>query len=159
MPRSKLIDYYMGEGTDHAGRLFDAVVHFSDGELEHEHDYIQWLFPVPEPSRFQPQSPLLTEDDIEKFRESAQLRWRVIAAAARMWRFYEESPQWKTPNNHNLLRITRILRFLTLIGAEELAMLFYTRMVQLVANHPDVGTLKTLFYWREALKKDPAWLA
>lgn len=49
---NRLLDFYRGRGVDHKGRTIDdvwALTHFC---LEHTHDYIQWLFPVPEPGRF-----------------------------------------------------------------------------------------------------------
>ncbi|WP_223827956.1 opioid growth factor receptor-related protein [Vreelandella titanicae] len=56
-----LIAFYRGEGHDHKGRrrLEDiwALPYFW---LEHTHDYIQWLFPIPEMGRFKAFASLLT---------------------------------------------------------------------------------------------------
>ena len=49
---SALITFYRGSGTDHAGRRIDEILSWDDAALESVHDYIQWLFPLDEPSRF-----------------------------------------------------------------------------------------------------------
>ena len=50
------------EGRDHRGRLLSHILGFSLDELEFHHDYIQWLFPLPEPSGANPSAPLLSLD-------------------------------------------------------------------------------------------------
>jgi hypothetical protein len=40
-------------------------------KLERRHDFIQWLFALPEPSRAQPQSPILTLAEITAIPESS----------------------------------------------------------------------------------------
>src|SRR5262245_5587601 len=64
---SRLLDFYRGEGTDAEGRRLDDILAWRDGRLEAVHDFIQWLFPLPEPSRFNPDAPLLTPHDIAAF--------------------------------------------------------------------------------------------
>nr|WP_236995739.1 opioid growth factor receptor-related protein [Halomonas populi] len=42
--------------------------------LEHTHDYIQWLFPIPEMGRFNAFPPLLTSEVQADFEREASLR-------------------------------------------------------------------------------------
>ncbi len=80
---SALTDFYNVKGTDGAGRLITGVWEFSLDERETVHDYIQWLFPLTEPSQFNPDAPLLTADDIENIRDTF-----VLYSYRKMLAFY-----------------------------------------------------------------------
>ena len=47
---SAITAFLEGRGVDAAGRTFDEIVGLDPFRLEHRHDYIQWLFPLAEPS-------------------------------------------------------------------------------------------------------------
>lgn len=49
---SPIIAFYLGEATDHMNRTMDDIWALSPFWLEHTHDYLQWLFPIPEASRY-----------------------------------------------------------------------------------------------------------
>jgi hypothetical protein len=66
---SRLLDFYRGQARDEDNRLLADLWAWSDADLEEVHDYIQWMFPLPEPSRFNLDAPLLTDDDIAAFRD------------------------------------------------------------------------------------------
>ena len=67
MPDSRVLEFYRGHGRDHRGRLLADILGFDFYELEFHHDYIQWLFPLPEPSGANASAPLLTDEDIAAF--------------------------------------------------------------------------------------------
>ena len=58
-----LLRFYRLEGADARGRTLAEIWSWDAARLEGVHDYIQWLFPLPEPSAFNPQAPILTEAD------------------------------------------------------------------------------------------------
>src|SRR5579863_7379139 len=60
---SKLTDFYFNDEPDIEGRYFYEILGQKNHWLEACHDYIQWLFPLPEHSNFNPDAPLLTEED------------------------------------------------------------------------------------------------
>jgi len=122
---SLLIQFYSGQTPDVEGRYIEDILAFTDEELEYAHDYIQWLFPLPEASRFYARAPILTEADIAAFKSSPDLLARVRDAVARMTTFYRASEEVRTPGDHNHLRITRIIRFLTLVGLNQEARSFF----------------------------------
>src|ERR1043165_3546689 len=64
---AKLIDFYFGNGTDFAGRRIEDVWAMSFEELEYNHDFIQWLFPLRERSGVQPDVPVLDDATIHAF--------------------------------------------------------------------------------------------
>ena len=132
------------------------------------HDYIQWLFPLAEPSRFNPNAPLLTESDRAELQRRPDLQANVLRALARMLAFYgfsvDEPPSrpvaiapiagvsrhWLSPGDHNYLRITRILTSLRLLGFEEYARAFFAALEAVYDEHPDTIGGTTFGYWRRA---------
>lgn len=151
---SLLLDFYQGSGRDGAGRLLTDVWQFSDEDLERKHDFIQWLFPVPEPSRFVKDCPVLTAEDVVAFRADPDFLDRVLYSADLMRRFYARTRAWRRTNDHNHARITRILRCLTLLGLEAEAQKLFTEFDVQAGHLP----MQVRWYWAEALKPTPAWL-
>ena len=64
---SRLVEFYAGRGTDFAGRRIEDIWRMSLDELEYNHDYIQWLFPLRERSGVQPDVPVLDDATILAF--------------------------------------------------------------------------------------------
>lgn len=137
---STLLDFYRGRGTDHRGRTFDDLIALSDDEFERQHDFIQWLFPLPEPSLFNPDAPLLTEEDRLAFfpggADADVLHANVMRAYQRFMDFLEETHQWLRHSDHNHLRITRAIKFLVMTGHESQAK---TLLGYCVGNHPNLN--------------------
>lgn len=51
--------FLRGEGPDGRGRRLDEVLVFDDAGIESVHDFIQWLFPLPDLSQAVPGSSVL----------------------------------------------------------------------------------------------------
>ena len=102
-----IVAFLEGEGQDAAGRSLFDVLAMNNAALEQTHDFIQWLFPLREPSRAVPDSPVLTDDQVEAIRDSAMAQIALAAATDRMEAFYRMTHDWLMPNDHNHLRITR----------------------------------------------------
>ena len=166
----RLLGFYSGQLGDDRGRLLWDILAWSDEKLEAVHDYVQWLFPLTEPSAFNPRAPLVGPAAIREFRRSAELRRNLLAAFERMLRFYgfeimagqereirraadfaERARVWLTPMNHNHLRITRILKCLRLLGLEAQAQEFFAALSTVCEMEPRPPvTAETFRYWREA---------
>lgn len=167
---SPLVRFYRGDGHDARGRRFEDILTWDDRRLEAVHDYIQWLFPLDEPSRFNRDAPLVTAADRQAFHDDPRLAENLRRAFERMLAFYgltaersevvlrvvrgdrwaERVPEWLHPGNHNLLRLTRILKSLALLGAPELGRALYEGLV----GDPEVTeavTRETRAYWRDAV--------
>lgn len=146
-PPMAIIEFYRGSGVDGAGRTIEEVLSFTHDQMEEVHDYIQWLFPLPEPSQWQPQSPILTEAELEVFRTDKDVRRRVLEAYGRWTDFAERTvTEWKIPLDHNHLRITRIIRFLNLVGFNARAELLHRWASRLIVPP------ETRRFWDNALK-------
>ena len=76
---SQLIEFYRETGSDARGRNLERIWAYSDNEMEYHHDFIQWLFPLREPSQFNPDAPVLSDEDIRIFREDASLQENLAA--------------------------------------------------------------------------------
>jgi hypothetical protein len=147
---SALVGFLAGASPDAHGRAHADILAFCDAELEARHDFIQWLFPLPEASRAVPGSPVLSEDDIASVRQSPQAQRNLAAAAARMLAFYAASDQWLRSHDHNHLRITRIVRSLRLLKSDEAADNFRRAILALVRARGAAVNATSLAYWAEA---------
>lgn len=138
-------------GPDGSGRNYADVLSFDDAQLEGVHDYIQWLFPLREPSQAVPGAPVLGETEAEAIRRDSWARDNLLTARARMNAFYIHTKGWLRPYDHNHLRITRILTSLRdLVGLEE-ARVFYDRIVTLNRLAGSPVNPESLDYWRRAV--------
>jgi hypothetical protein len=174
MANSPIIGFYSGTNPDHRGRHLHEMQGWSDEQLESVHDYIQWLFPLPEPSAFNLEAPLLTSAAIQEFRRRPDLQGKLRVSFLRMMSFYglrvhfgeaitvarlptfaTKSAGWLSPGNHNHLRITRILRSSTLLGRELEARAFFGCLSEIYENEqnkplPAISE-ETMLYWKEAV--------
>jgi hypothetical protein len=165
---SKLLDFYRDQGTDTEGRSLRELWEWNDDELEEVHDFIQWMFPLPEPSRFNPDAPLLTDEDVAAFQGDALLQSQLRKSFERILSFLglsraadgsvAEGPNfadripevWAYPN-HNWLRITRILRSLCQLGLESEALSLFKRLEAPYSQRRFPITSDTCRYWTEAV--------
>ncbi|XP_027861793.1 opioid growth factor receptor-like protein 1 [Xiphophorus couchianus] len=103
-------------------------------KLEHNHTYIQWLFPLREQGlNFYAHE--LTQEEIKEFQSTREAKRRFLAAYSMMLDFYgiklldksgnvARAPNWQerfqhlNESHHNYLRITRILKSLGELGYE-----------------------------------------
>lgn len=168
---SQLLDFYRG-GKDCEGRLLADILRWDDEELEIAHDFIQWLFPLPERSRFNPDAPVLTSEDIAAFQQEESLRARLRESLDRLLSFLgfawtadgrianganfarRARELWDYPN-HNWLRITRILRSLTLLGLAAEAQALFQHLDELYGSRRYPITAETFAYWQNAVKAGP----
>ena len=167
---SRLVDFYRGLTTDTEGRLLKDILAWPDDNFEEVHDFIQWLFPLPEPSQFKPDAPILANEDIAAFKSDPVLQANLMKSFKRILAFLglswsEKGEVFKGKNasarvadvwafpNHNWLRITRILRSLMLLGMEAEAQALYAQLdaVYRSGNFPIPAT--TFRYWTNAVGK------
>ncbi|MDB5721801.1 MAG: hypothetical protein JWP15_2419 [Alphaproteobacteria bacterium] len=147
---SALSDFLAGVSVDAQGRALADILAYSDAELERRHDFIQWLFPLPDPSRAVPGSPVLSGGDIAAIRASDPARRNLEAAAGRMLAFYEANDHWLGSHDHNHLRITRIIRSLRLLVGDSEANGFRDSVRSLAAAAGASINPTTLAFWDAA---------
>lgn len=147
---SAIVAFLEGEGPDGWGRNVLDVIAFGDVRLETTHDYIQWLFPLAEPSEAMPGSPVLTPDDVATIRESDMAQCALAAGVDRMSAFYLATHDWLMPNDHNHRRITRIIRSLRLLVDDAAAESFRAMILGKVEATRAPISARSLGYWMTA---------
>jgi hypothetical protein len=167
-----IIAFYLGRAPDHRGRMLDQLQSQSLESLERNHDYIQWLFPLPERSSANPNAPLLLASDLQEFADREELRSNLLRSFGVMLHFYglrldhdvaapeirpddsfpSRSAVWLTPFNHNFLRLTRIVRSLSLLGCRSHADALLQCLEEIYRKHPSVIGVETFQYWKSAAR-------
>lgn len=167
---NKLLAFYYGGFPDDRGRLLAEITRQDDLWLEVTHDYIQWLFPLREISKVTPSSPLIDNQVFAAFHDDALLRRHLLASFIRMLAFYglalrngvvvkgsnwqERKSNWFTEDTHNNLRITRILKSLSILGLRAEAESFVSALNALRQSEPDCGIGDEAYrFWNSALVK------
>ena len=93
----------------------------------------------------------------ENYRSSkARVRQVLLIKVTRTHYFAAKATVWLSPGNHNHLRITRILRCLSLLGLEAEARAFFECLSEIYENEqsqprPAIST-ETILYWRGAVR-------
>jgi len=174
MRNLRIIGFYCGTEPDHRGRYLHEIQRWPDDQLEGAHDYIQWLFPLAEPSGFNVAPPVLNTEAIEAFQARPDLQEKLRFSFLRMMNFYgldmrsgewvtiarapnfaTKSAVWLTPGNHNHLRLTRILKCLSLLGLEAEAKALFACLSEIYEDERDKEqpaiSDETLRYWSEAV--------
>lgn len=163
----KLLQFYRGERPGPRGAKIEDIWSFNPMELESRHDFIQWIFPTTEPSRFNPTAPILSADAIREFQFSRDLQTRFSRSLQMMLAFFaigrdehgfvplKPSAQlhWVKPGNHNFLRMTRILESLLAVGKEDDALSLFRCLRAIYFDNQGIIDRGTFVFWEEALLK------
>jgi hypothetical protein len=167
----RIVDFYDGSARDDRGRSLEDVLHFDDAALEYTHDFIQWLFPLHDPSSANPWAPRLDDAAVEAFNTRAELRAALRRALDRMLAFYglqwrdraivpavdfATHDGWLTPGNHNHLRLTRMLISLRTLGLIDEAQALFDCLCEIETAQRRTGrgaiSPVTLEYWKNAMR-------
>lgn len=142
---TELIKFYNNE-PNVSGFTHKQVVQFDDAMWETCHNSIQWVFANREPSQYNLNAPLLTDEDVTSFKRDTVIWMRAFDSFDRFVTFLgidqREFYSMLKPGvvdpiiskidfenrvilpNHNWLRITRCIKFFVEIGEIELAKSF-----------------------------------
>ncbi|WP_418642379.1 opioid growth factor receptor-related protein [Vibrio chaetopteri] len=163
--QSVLIAFQLGKGTDHQGRFISEIWDFNSFWLEHDHKYIQWLFPIDAQTKFNRHAPVLTTDDRAAFFESEVLQQAqrksldlLLHFFGLQWQEGEIFPSaqlnirehiWLKRGGHNHLRISRIIRSLALCGQHKLSYQFQQAVIKVAKEYGEVSE-ESMGYWFKA---------
>jgi len=168
---SRLTDFYRGNATDHEGRTLADLWAYSDDEMEMYHDFIQWMFPLRELSRFNPEAPLVENADVAEFKNEPQLRMNLIKSLDRFLAFLGlarengkvvPGPDYQTKKivwagpDHNWLRVTRVLHCLRIFGFDAEALALFERLQEINSEEGSGITAETYRYWQAAAHGNPS---
>ncbi len=119
----------------------------TDDDAENIHDYIQWMFPLDEPSQAVNGAPVLDDFDIDEIRES-QLATENLEESARWFLgFLERNDHWITEYDHNHLRITRAIKSLRLLASDLVANAFRSKVIELAGDNLSLVDQKARDFW------------
>jgi hypothetical protein len=159
-----LIEFLRGEGQGPDGYHLDDVFMRSNAAWETWHAYIQWVFPTDVASNFNPDAPVLTPDEITIIKADPHLQG-VMGLCYHRWlrfcglrqtdtglefgtsEFPDGNPVVWGRFNHNMLRMTRVLQSLNLLGLRTQAEEFYNFLLKNRASF----TENTFQFWDQAM--------
>lgn len=159
---SKLTDFYLGNCLC-SGNTISEIWNKDDDYWEYCHSYIQWMFPNKELSNFNPDAPILSEEDIIEFKNNNKIQMNLLMSFCRFLNFigldYSDGKVVETEffepivfmmANHNWLRITRVLKCLVAVGFDKEAIAFYNKLKEM---HEKRGWISdnAFSYWKDAM--------
>lgn len=148
-----LFEFLSANGFDDKGRRLVQIWNASNEFWEKDHSFIQWVFPLKEKSRFNPDAPLLTDELIEMLKGNDFAMVSMEISFLRALRFLQlpntETPFWAKAGNHNILRVSRILKCLSLLSMNERTDYLWSQLSPLEGL---VGE-KSFAFWKEAASK------
>lgn len=179
--KAMIVGFLSGSKRNHYGKFISQIWDYSDWQLEHDHCYIQWLFPLDTPSEHNYNAPVIKKSYIDSLspHSLAIIQRNMIRSLTVMLQFYgfaltgfegkpviskhnfeEKKGNWCVMYNHNQLRITRILKSLCFFGLEQYAVAFYQALIRAEEEEKkehinELGylvNLTTLQYWKEAVE-------
>ena len=145
-----IVGFLEGKTPDHRGRMLSMLWRQTDDDAENTHDYIQWLFPLDEPSRSVMGAPVLNELDIEDIRHSDLAQQNLVKSTSWFLGFLERNDHWITKYNHNHLRITRVIKSLRLLASDEAADSFRDKVLALAGDNLNLVDQKARGFWTNA---------
>ncbi|RWW93019.1 opioid growth factor receptor-related protein [Aestuariirhabdus litorea] len=166
------LQFYLHGGEDNRGRTLAHIRSQRFSWLEGTHDYVQWLFPLPEASGANQQSPLLTPALARRFMAHPNAESELLTSLdciAHFWGIVrrqlhfspnelagEQEPLWCCPASHNQLRISRVLGCLSCLGQVPIAYELFNYLVNRLRQHGlDPAQLEAVPYWKGASTREP----
>ncbi|CAE8708459.1 unnamed protein product [Polarella glacialis] len=175
---SEVVAFFRGTGTDVECRTLEQILLWEDVLMEVCHDYIQWLFPSDEPSRFNSDAPLLDEELQAIFQEDPEMQRNFRRGLTRFIQFLglvvEEANEragiesfriakaahfekrvlmcWRGPSNHNWRRMTRVLRCLGLLNMREEQRALFAALEVVIAESPGLIEDEAILRWRSEVE-------
>jgi Opioid growth factor receptor (OGFr) conserved region len=170
MSLSRIIEFYKGENVHPLKYTIEEIWTWEGRRVETIHNFIQWLFPLDVPSANSFKAPILTTEDIEEFRTNTEIRNRMMKSLRMMLKYYgfafaeggggiakandfEARSGWIYPNNHNYLRISRMLKCLMLLDFPKEAHMFFSVLKDLYRTHRRYIGPTTYEYWCKAVEE------
>ncbi|MFN6994686.1 MAG: diguanylate cyclase [Aquincola tertiaricarbonis] len=164
------MNFLMGLGVDHHGRLLDEVLEWDDGHLGRRIGVMPWLFPLPTRSRIDPTAPVPGLADFRCMAANEEARAGMHRAFVRLLAFYgfawtakgtvERAADWRagfaiwaTTNTHHDLFFSRMLGALARCGLQAPARALLAALIpeaQRWRGHEEAR--KPIVFWRLAVK-------
>ena len=120
-PDEKQLELFLcGKGKDNKGRYIEDILAQDNEWWESTHDYIQWIFPTDIKSKYNKSVPVV--------KVPVRIQATFMPDSYIRFRQFLQETAWKE-HYHNRLRITRVLRSLSLFGYTELSYGFLNELL------------------------------
>lgn len=156
------IEFYRLRCSNQSGDSLNDVWNYEHSQYEAGHNFIQWVFPSDEPSSVNPYAPVVDDKFRKIFKSEPVLRLRLKRSFLQFLDFIglslDHNNHIEIKNhglfylrvlrpNHNLQRITRVLRCLFILGHKTYAFAFH----RFLMNHQNQINPITVDYWNGAI--------
>ncbi len=150
----EISNFYLNPTTKNRnGVSLEDILQFDLDEMEFNCTYNQWIFPLKDNSKVVPDSPVLTDDDINDIKSSYTALKYMLKFLDKFRMFLDldgnNVEYWKHEGNHNLLRITRIIKSLKIFGFDDEAYNFYNDVIRSIQDYNI--SHETVEFWKNAL--------
>ena len=146
----KVLSFLHDTGPDHRGRYLSDIWKYSDDAIDTTHDFIQWVFPLDEPSGASPDAPVLEPGEVALIRKSSLAAHNLNQSVQWFLNFLQRDKHWLATHNHNHLRITRMIKSLRLLEGEMAANSVRSSVLRMGEPHKDKISELAFDYWRNA---------
>lgn len=155
------IEFLSDLQKDQTGRTHSCILQFSEDEIENNHDFIQWIFPTKEPSRFNQYAPIIDNAFQKLFAESIVAQQNFCKSCNIFLKFIGFNCTGKNGSinkihgaqmfynrpTHNLLRITRALTSLNQIGNKECSQRLFEQIKEIYNSNSDKISSTSFTFW------------
>lgn len=156
---SPIMRFYR-DGYAFNGYNIDQILKYEDEDLENDHNYIQLIFPLPEPSGHNKKAPILDRDDILNFmysdadekhkyiKKNPRIKVNASDCLTMMIGFFQRNrKRVMSKNNHNQKCITRMLKFFRIVGYYDLFYDLCMTICNMAKKSDPAGYKKAVPYW------------
>lgn len=153
-----LIRFFRNEQPDGKGRYHKDILQFNHEQIEYNHDFIQWILPTIDKSRFHPDAPTIDKNFKERFQndnlaksnycKSCQLYLHYIGfhCNTKEIQCLSTGRLYELPF-HNQLRITRMLNSLNQVGNNQCSAHLYHAITKEIKPNSIKIDNNTLEHW------------
>lgn len=162
--------FYSEQRPDNDGYFFSDILLFNKAQFEMNHHFMQWLFPIETFSLYNLTGPVLSKTEVKELKENPVITENMLQALEFVCDMYgleikeknglQIIPKtnfdgyWLTKNNHNHLRLTRIIKSLCYAGHDQYAKALCDCLLDIKEKYPDVISEKTVECWKKAIPNE-----
>ena len=145
-----LTGFLDGSTPDSRGRYITEIYSLSDQEIENTHDFIQWVFPLREPSRAVFNAPVLSEHDVRDIRDNEMAQENLSRSSDWYLGFLKRNKHWVARYDHNHLRITRAIKSIRLLVGDREADGLRNQILETLGDARSQIDPKAVSFWMDA---------
>jgi hypothetical protein len=130
------INFIQGGKTSH-GVSFEEIMIYTDRQLEYDHQFIQWIFPLDTPSMFNADAPIINLQELSNFPAAKSAIVRSSDKLTTFWGINTDAvnrERIRLLDGHNGLRFSRYLQSMVYHKEDEIA----EKVLRRVLNNLDI---------------------